>query len=389
MKYFYLFLFVFLIQEIQYAQNSSSINHDIQIGIYGLQSPPGSNGFQTGSLKDVESDIKSVVGTFNASIPYRHWDRVNYPKWDFNSYVLTYLENMYSLSFNPDDFSCIQSFTPPLYSSFLDPPIARMPDDDKNYNRSLNFDLFQNFVKKVLEKELILINNVANGDKDKFVKIITNPKLRPLGGWYLDDEPLVRNHDIEVVETMSELIRLIEKEFFYERIVPLGVDSILMEKYLHPRYIAFDGDDLHKYSKSGRSFDGKFYNRNGNSIYFKSNQIYTVFKENTFDVLLLDFYHNDIPFWEKMLNEIPSEFKSVKQKMPKVMLVASAQVESASKINEKIEELNRTIQLISEYKLQGIWMYIWDDNDSKNLDAKIIWNDSQQKLKIDLKSMER
>jgi len=384
----YKILIFFMFVNILLGQNLTDSNQ-IQIGIYALQSPPGTNGHQTGSLKDIEADVKSVMGTINASIPYRHWDRVNYPNWDFNKYFLTYLEDMYSLTFNPDDLSCVQSFTPPMYSSFLDPPLASMPDDDRWYNRNLDFDLFQYFIKNILEKELSLIKNSSSGDKDKFLKIITDQELRPLGGWYLDDEPLIRNHDIEVIETMSEVIRLIEKDFFHEKIVPLGISENLLEKYLHPRYIAFDGDDLHKYPKSGRSFDGKFYNKDGNTFYFTKNKIYSVFQENTFDVLLLDFYHNNIPFWEKMFNDIESEFTTARQKIPIVMPVINAQVALGSTIDAKQKEIDELVQLFTKLKMPGMWLYIWDDFDSKNLDTKVIWNDKQQKLKTELKSLKK
>jgi hypothetical protein len=364
------FLFLLLILKIQFAQSSNNLtNTNFQIGIYGLQSSPGTYGFQTGSLNEIKDDIDLVKGTINAAIPYRHWDRVNYPNWDYNKYFQTYLQDMYSFTFNNENLECIQSYTPPLYSSFLKPPIESLPDDDRWNDRNLDFGLFQNFIKSVLEKELRLVINVSKNNKNLLEKILTTPNLHPLGGWYLDDEPLVRNHDIEVIETMSNLIRLIEKEFFYEKIVPLGIKEELLNNYLHPRYIAFDGDDLHKYFNSGRKFDGKFYNRDGNTIYFEKNQIYTVFKENTFDVLLLDFYHDDNKFWKKMFNDIADEYNSIGIKTPSIMPVFNIEVAKTSNISDNLIKMTSLLDLFKIFNVSGVWMYIWENVNSNNFSS--------------------
>jgi len=375
-------IIIFFLSIHVFAQESNNTNFEhFQIGIYALQSPPGTKGHQNGSLKDIVADVKEVNGTINASIPYRHWDRVNYPDWDFHNYFLTYMEEMYSTTLNNEDMSCIQVFSPALYSSFLTPPIKQMPENDRWADRNLDFELFQEFIRTILKKELELIINAVGSDKEKLEKILFNNKLRPLGGWYLDDEPLVRNHDIEVIETISEVIRLLEKEFFLEQIVPLGFNENKLNSFLHYRYIAFDGDDLHKYPKSSRQYDGRFYNRDGKTIYFQNNQIYSVFKPNTFDVLLLDFYHNDISFWEKMFNDIKNEYELLNREMPIVMPVINTQIENESKLNLKLEEVENLINLFSNYNFPGIWMYIWEDNDNNNLDTRFIWKKNNFELK--------
>lgn len=376
----FIIMLILILSNYLFAQTLDK-NASLQIGIYALQSSPGTKGHQNGSIKEIEAEVREVRGTINASIPYRHWDRVDYSDWDFHNYFLTYLEEMYSTTFNNEDMSCIQVFTPALYSSFLTPPIKQMPANDRWEDRNLDFELFQQFIRNILKKELELIKKAVGSDKEKLEKILFNNKLRPLGGWYLDDEPFVRNHDIEVIETISEVIRLLEKEFFLEQIVPLGFNENMVNSYLQHRYVAFDGDDLHKYPKSSRQFDGRFYNRDGNTIYFQNNQIYSVFKPNTFDVLLLDFYHNDISFWEKMFNDIKNEYGLINTKAPTLMPVINTQIESEEKLSLKLEEIENLINLFSNYNLPGIWMYIWEDNDNNNLDTRLIWNKNDSELK--------
>jgi hypothetical protein len=382
-------LIVFLFSAIfVVAQNSSITDQNyFQLGIYALQSPPGTKGHQNGSLKDIEADVKEVNGIINASIPYRHWDRVNYPDWDFNNYFLTYLSEMYTLTFNSQDYTCIQAFTPPLYSSFLDPPLAKMPEDDRWNNRNLDFDLFRSFIKKILDKEFELVSEAVNGNKNKIIEILFNQHLRPLGGWYLDDEPLVRNHDIEVVETMSQIVRLLEKEFFIEKIIPLGETESSLKYYLHPRYIAFDGDDLHKHPRSSRRFDGRFYNLDGRTIYFKNKNIYTVFNEDVYDVLLLDFYHNDIAYWQKMLDEVKQDFRSVNRDLPAIMPVINVQVRPESTIENKLVEVDNLVELFSGMNFPGLWLYIWDDFNNETADANILWKQQQGRFKQQLNSI--
>jgi len=353
-------------------------NNNFQIGIYALQSPPGTKGHQNGTLTEVKDDIRSVKGIINAIIPYRHWDRVRYESWNYTGFFLNYIKDLFRLTYSQFTNTTIQSLTPSLYSSFIVPASKNAPDDDSGIDRNLDVLLFSQFLETVLREEINLVFNQVNGDTAKFLSIILNHRLRPLGGWYLDDEPFIRNHDIEVIESMSRIIRLVETKVFYQNKILRDSGFYSLRKYRQLRYVAFDADDLHGYKISGRKSDAKFYNYNGKSIPLTEKKIYTIFKENTLDVIMPDFYHDDTDFWKTILRDIKSEFLLNNKRLPLIMPILKGFKSSYDKKNIDYQKL---IEQLEKEDIAGIWLYSWLDSFDKTIDIKQRWNNKSNNLK--------
>jgi len=81
-------LLLFLMCNLSIAQE---MNNDFRIGMYNLQSPVGTKVFQTGHLEEIIEQVNSaIMGGVNSAIPYRSWDKINYPNWDFFGFVKNY-----------------------------------------------------------------------------------------------------------------------------------------------------------------------------------------------------------------------------------------------------------------------------------------------------------
>jgi hypothetical protein len=380
---------IFIILFIQSLAQERVENEQLQIGIFSLQSPPGTEGYQNGSLIDVKKDIEMVKGFVNAAIPYRHWNRADYPNWNYTGFVTTYIKDLFKLTYSDSTSELIQAFTPPLYSSFINPPVKSVPENDGKIDRNLDIGLFNNFVSTILKKEIDLVFESVDGDTSKFIEIMFNKKKRPLGGWYLDDEPLIRNHDIEVIESMAKIIRLIEIKTYYENSLfrYYGHDSL--DNYLQNRYLAFDADDLHDYHLSKRKRDADFYYFNGISRKLEKENIYTVFSEDTYDILMLDFYHNDNFFWNNIILEAKNEFISHNREIPLIMPIVKG---FKGPYDDNILDYRSLFSLLMKLDIAGLWFYSWIDSLEETIDLKENWNNEENNLKrsiIDLKDSRR
>ena len=364
-----------------------------QIGMYGLQPSPGTKGHQNGSVAEMKDELslaqrpssENNIGV-NAAIAYRHWDRVDHPNWSLTNYVTNYLEEMYFATINEDKSAGIQVLTPPLYSSFLQTPLKTAPEDDKGNDRVLDVDLFKTFVESVLQKELEIVLKATEGNIELVKEIMSAPHKRPLGGWYLDDEPLVRNHDIEVLNTMSSLLKIIE-ENFYAKNSSLYLNNRGREAYSHPTHVAFDADDLHRHPNSGRPNDGTFYNLNGKNISIDKGKIYTIFNPGTVDVIMPDYYGEDDNFWNVILNDIDEEFANYKAEKPKVMPVVKSFIKKRNALPTS-EEYEQLIQSLLEFNIAGVWFYSWRDSFGDRISASELWKKEKADLGRALKVIE-
>lgn len=358
------------------AQSSSS---QFLIGFYGLQSPVGTQGFNTGHLDEIVDELNSAQkGGINVSIPYRSWNRIKYPHWDFFGFVKNYMSDMYKFTKMKPGKTGIQTLTPPLYAIFLLPPISNTPEDDRGNDRKLDKRLFRKFVKEILNKEISLV--IENTTNDSVaLSILLNQRFRPLGGWYLDDEPLVRNHDIEVLEDMANIIKSVEEDYFYSHEIFRDVSDEYMTDYLHPIFIAFDGDDLHNYKNSGRPKDAKTYNYNGVQYSFPKDKKYTIFSRGTLDVILVDFYHQDIKFWGKIINDIHTEIEFSRRSL-KVIPVVKVNHKKTNHSKYSVKYFNNLFSFLANQKIDGIWMYQWNTNKNDTYAGKDIWLDQNVNL---------
>ena len=355
-----------------------------QIGLYGLQSPVGTKGFQTGKLNEIKNEVNETSSNINASIAYRSWNRKKYPNWDFNEFVSNYMKDMYLLTKDVNGNSGIQVLTPNLYSVFADPVVSETIENDNGNDRYLSREVFKKFIFDILDEEFNIVKQEVKSDA-KTIEILTNKYKRPLLGWYLDDEPLIRNHDISVIIEMAWYIRGLEKEFYNMHKV-LSKFPNSLDSYYHFRYMAFDGDDLHKYKRSGRPEDAVFYNLNGKSISFAKNQIYTVFPDDVVDVLLIDFYKPDPLFWNKIINDVEIEYLLTQRVKPKIMPVIYTNFKRKSKLyNNKF--YSNTFTQFKALDMDGVWIYKWKGSDSK-VGAKDIWNSEDIKLKEIIRLLE-
>lgn len=365
--------------------NFKDLKDDFQIGIYALQPKPGTRGHQKGTLNEIKDDIEKVKGLINAVIPYRNWNRADYPSWNYSGYVENFIKEMFSRTYSPYKNDLIQAFTPPLYSSFINPPVTTVPENDRQVDRSLDIGLFNNFIETLLREEINFVFDFVKGDTSKFLEIMLDRKKRPLGGWYLDDEPLIRNHDIEVIESMSKIIRLIEMKIYFENPILRNSGFNSFVDYKQDRYLAFDSDDLHNYHLSGRKEDAKFYYYNGSPKRLKKDKIYSVFKEGTYEVLMLDFYHDDIFFWNNILLEAKYEFHSQNRPIPQIMPIIKG---FKRDVDSEMIDYRALINLLSKYEISGLWIYSWIDSFDKTIDLKENWNKRDNNLResiLDLK----
>jgi len=358
---------------------------NFQIGMYGLQSPVGTKGYKNGGLDEIKADINLVKNNINSAVAMRSWNRKKYPTWNFSGYFTNYMKEMYSQTMDEDGNSGIQVLTPNLYWIFADPVIDGTSEDEKGYNRHLSREVFRKFVFSLLEEEFKMVKKEVKSNS-KTIEILANNTKRPFLGWYLDDEPLIRNHDISVIIEMAWFIRDLEKEFFESHEILSKYPNKLNE-YFSPRYIAFDGDDLHKHRKSGRSEDALFYNLNGKEIKFSKNQIYTVFPEDIVDVLLIDFYQADPLFWNKIINDVELEYLHTQRVKPKIMAVIYANFKKKydSYYNNKF--YTDTFNQVMNLKIDGVWIYTWHSS-KENIGAKDIWNSREIKLNKFIESIE-
>ena len=345
-------------------------------GMYGLQSPVGTKDHHTGGLASIKDDIRKISGiktdgnfrSINAAIAYRSWDRKKYPDFNFFGYVTNYMSDMYEFTKGENGSTGIQILTPPLYNVFTDPQVED-PENDIGNDREVDENLFEEFVLTILNAEVEIVQNSVEDKKD-IINILMDQDARPLGGWYLDDEPLVRNHDIQVIEKMAEEIRRIEKDFFSSNKLFMDLPYSEVANYYHNRFIAFDCDDLHGHQKAFRKSDGKVYNRDGKSMEFSDGKIYTVFSANTYDVLLPDFYKQDIRFWGKIISEIRYEFTKYNRSQPLLMPVISMQIRKEDLANYTLDYYKELFDFLHASKVNGILTYVWNPGNPDYYGAK-------------------
>lgn len=363
----------------------------IPIGMYSIQDMQG-KGHQTGSVWGIEKQIIQLIDPaqnsnfrISQTLPYRFWDRVRWPDWDFTGYVCEYMQSMYEITRDTSLSAGIQVLTPALYINFVSPPLqlgSHNIDDDARANRSLALKIFDEFINRVLLKEYGIVKKAAGGDttaeqQAKICALFQDPRKRPLGGWYLDDEPLIRNHDLQVIISMSRRIRKLEYEFSKQNKC-LSQNGIVLT---HDRYIAFDGDDLHGYPKSGRKKDATFYNMNGKSIPL-ANKTYTLFPENTVDVVMVDFYHNDIDFWLKIIKEVRAEYARYNRTQPKLFPIVKGFMHRNERVTSSIQ-FNRLFSRLLGSDIDGLWIFAWQIDKSAykvDADASDLWQHPQAEM---------
>lgn len=382
----YSFVLLYLAGSILLSQN---LENSFIKGIYSLQPVPGTKGHANGDVSEISDEILSAyIGRdsgrtigINSVIPYRHWDRVNYPNWNYLGYVITYLKGIYNLTVDSSGTAGMQVLTPPLYSSFFKELSAGVLENDKGIDRILDTALVGNFIFELLnfEKELVL-NKVGN-DSSRALYILLNKFNRPLGGWYLDDEPFVRNHDVEILESLAGVIRKTEKDFFINESIFRNTSSEQLEKYFQNRFIVFDGDDLHDYKVSGRKEDGDNYNYNGETYWLSPFNRYTVLGEDTFDVLMVDFYHKDIDFWSKIINDIEFEYSNHHWKRPALIPVIYGLMQEGSIMSEYKYYSSNLIQSLLKHDIQGIYIYAWRATDRGKVVTKDLWSEPEVELR--------
>lgn len=372
-----------LIANLVFAQETES---NFQLGIYGLQSPVGTKDFQTGKLSEIKSEVKDLSCVFNSAIAYRSWDRNKYPTWDFTGFVTNYMSDMFTMTNEDSCDGIIQVLTPPLYPIFSDPQDLSLSNNDVGNNRSLEIKLFKEFITSLLQKEFDLVKEACT-NKIEIMEMITDKYKRPLGGFYLDDEPLVRNHDISVIEEMGKEIRRIEKKFMESNTVLSQMPRNKKNDYYHLRYIAFDCADLHAHVKAARKEDGKFYNRDGKSVSFSNGRIYSVFAPNTYDVLMPDFYKNDTRFWGEILSHIRYEYISNNLEIPILTPVISTEYrEQDMKVfPENYYEV--LTKYLKSQNIAGLWIYIWETTSPSFTDTKSLWENPRMNLKSTVKKL--
>jgi hypothetical protein len=366
----------------------SNTNGKFILGMYALQPPVGSEGHHTGSVTGIKTEILSAYNSgdpsgakgVNCAIAYRHWNRVDYPNQDFIGYVKNYIASMYKLTGSKSGEAGIQVLTPALYSSFFADPAEKMPMNDTGIDRNLDSLLFLNFVYQILEHEINIVLAAVDNDTSRTTEILLNKDSRPLAGWYLDDEPMTRNHDIEVIQSMGRLIREAETEFYENNTIFNSYKSDLPGNLSLRRYIAFDSDDLHHYPKASRLEDGKNYNLNGRTIKFIDGHIYSVFGEGVYDVLMPDFYHRNVNFWDVIFNEINLDYSGLNYKKPDIMPIIRGQVTEWDDIDTQADFYEELFAKLLSKNIQGIWIYAWRDPNPKTMDVVETWTHPKVQL---------
>jgi len=389
MRYILIYILSFLTLNVGFAQKQHQKNgENFLVGMYALQSPVGTKGFQDGSVSDIEPEVLSAYrGEYpieyegvNCAIAYRHWNRIDYPNWNYSGFVKNYIKSMYELTRNESGEAGLQVLTPSLYSSFFLDPVSQMPTNDAGMDRELDYGLFLDFIQQVLKHEVNIVLEAVDNDSSKAIEILQNSVTRPLGGWYLDDEPLVRNHDIEIIQSMAKAIRLAEADYYSNEPLFDSMRFRNMNSLYHPRYIAFDSDDLHAYPGSSRPDDGKFYNFNGDSIKFSNGHIYSVFGEDVYEVLMPDFYHRDIEFWDVIFTDIEIDYFYANQQKPKIMPIISGQVTERDDIDTQAEFYNQLLSKLLKKNISGIWIYAWRGSNPKTMDVVETWTHPKVQL---------
>lgn len=368
-------LLIFFFYKMQKSNIKS--NKHWEIGIYGLQEFPPLSGHQTGNLNNIKSDIDMINGYINTTIPMRSWNRDKYPNWDFFNYYLNYIQDIYNFTKTNTAECGIQTLTPALYPIFSDPPIDNI-ENDSNNNRILNKNLLKNFIISSLNKEVELILKSCNNDEKLLFNILSDSKSRIIKGWYLDDEPLIRNHDISVINDMGKYIRELEIQYYSNHNI---LSKFNINELFKNRYVAFDCDDLHDYPASGRKLDAQFYNLNGRNIKFPSNIKYTIFDDNCIDVLLLDFYGTNVLFWKKILKDIINEYKLQNKKLPQMECIIYSDIWPENNLSYQEKYYIDTIELLKQYDINGIWFYLWYRNIDEVRTLKSMWNNPKYNIK--------
>ena len=82
-----------------------------------------------------------------------------------------------------------------------------------------------------------------------------------------------------------------------------------------------------------------------------------------------------------MLNDIDIEFIMNNRLKPLILPVVNTQIERLEDIVSKLDEISRLISLCREFKIPGIWLYIWNDNGKKKIDFGELWFHEKAKIK--------
>ncbi len=391
LSYYLLFPSFGLAQELVKLDNKKFIK-----GLYGLQAPVGTKGYRTGRVDEVKKDLLSLVknenpgsenNSINSLIAYRSWDRKNFPNWDFSGFFLNYMEDIYELTKNENHRATVQVLTPTLYQPFIIPAVSTKPRNDEGIDRSLDKVLFKQYVFDVLQKEYDIVKKFSTNDS-MLIDILLSPSSRPLLGWYLDDEPIVANHDIQVIEEMARIIFETEYEFIRNKIEFNSIRDKILFNYHHIKTGAFDCDDLHQHPKSRQSKDGLTYNRDGRT-YKLDGQRYTIFKNGTYDVLMPDFYQLDTKYWGKILNDIRYEFASSNIKQPGIMPVIRGFINKKYVHALSNDFYTVLTNFLLNQKVDGIWIYTWQENNKENITVKDLLKEQTVGLKSILRNLER
>ncbi|WP_040516715.1 hypothetical protein, partial [Gracilimonas tropica] len=380
MKKKYLLIFgliypsLLLSQPIQHQKDGEKF----RVGLYALQD--GNNSSISGIINQVMDAHEGVTSNqyeaANIVIPYRTWIRGTYPNFDLNEWFGDYMEEIYEET-QHDGLAFLQTISVPLYTQFVDPPfdtsatsIAQI-GNDKGTNRTLNTALFDNFINEILQREFDIVHTAVNGDENLIRSILGNKDDRPLGGWYLDDEPLVRNHDTQVINQMGSRIRTLENNFRNNNAV---LSQLNTNQYQQKRYIAFDANDLHDHYSSTRKLDGDIYNENGTTNSISSSNKYSIFGSNV-DVLMPDFYNHNHQFWHIIIQQIRREYELNSLPIPEIIPIIQGFKNDYSSWFSEVEYTRLRDELIKD-DVDGIFLYVWPNKENNNyFGTRGLWDD--------------
>lgn len=301
---------------------------------------------------------------FNIFAPLRFRNDEGSFNW-FCNFTSNYIDSVYKGS----EFRA-QATTPNLNGCFFTTLLDNSADlEDRRYhNDILNVAEFNNYIDTILVREYRLVQNRPGLTVAQKTAILENKDERPLGGWYLADEPITRNHDMEVIISMATNIRVRESIFAADH-------GLNITNYQADRFIIFNSTNLgiHSFFTSFASADSikRFcYNWDGvwkdykdtdtpNSIY--SNKFGLSQFQPFYEIAYVDHYSFNVNYWDTIIKQVRKDFKSSGRTVPQIIPIFAIHESSTVLDDVFCLKLKQTINRIQYYQdVQGFGFYAYD-----------------------------
>lgn len=350
-------------------------------GVFGFSRGNNGIGLNDDWIKEAfcGSDDSDNQG-LNMAMAYRSWDRVVYPDFEYTEYVTAYMDSIYTSTQNSDCTAGMQILTPTINVSFTDSQInfPVHPDSLSGVDGILSDSTFTKFAAELLQKEFDLVDACASAS-DRHTEmedilaetkdILTDRSKRPLGGWYLADEPITQNQDIGVINQIGKRIKAIE-DSLYSRLFleSKGLNFDEYSSYHQSRFVAFHSQPLHGHVISrlreneniGSIEKAKKYYKDGNNYDITKTARYSIFDEDVVDVIMPDYYNKGLNFWDVILDDIQYEYELNGKPLPEIMPVLQGFGRDGGYRSLNTDEYERIVNHLIRRDVDGIFFWAWN-----------------------------